>query len=181
MRLWTLLASRSARRRARRRCRQRRRKKKFPSLPLLPSSVLPAPSHSSLQPSPSLSLPLLSFGAHRKRRRTRLICPNGLCLRQREQDHKTSATAGGGREAGRRPEPQPELLTPLATRESRLEDYMRAFAGGSHFVRRVSLPAIKHVSYGHGRPRRLPFEETIRISNNPKYILEMELWAGERT
>ena len=84
MRLWTLLE-----------------RKSFPLLrphspPLLPSSpLLPSVRYHSV----------LSFGVgvgrHRKRRRSRLICPNGLCLRPREQDHKNSETAQEGeRESG---------------------------------------------------------------------------------
>ena len=67
-------------------------KKKFPP---------PAASPPPLFPSASVRYhSVLSFGVgvgrHRKRRRSRLICPNGLCLRQREQDHKTSETAQEG-------------------------------------------------------------------------------------
>ena len=104
-------------------------KKKFPppaaSPPLLP-----------LFPSASVRYhSVLSFGVgvgrHRKRRRSRLICPNGLCLRPREQDHKNSETAQEGERergrerAGHRPEPQPRG-TQLATHDTRSS----VFAGG---------------------------------------------------
>ena len=98
MRLWTLLASRSAppRRKTAAAAKKEKvslsRRTRAPTasslLLLLPSSLR------SLRPSVRPSL-VPRRRRHRKRRRSRLICPNGLCLRQREQDHKNSETARG--------------------------------------------------------------------------------------
>ena len=90
----------AVRRRGARR-RRRRRKKKFPS-PAARAHRPPPPFSFCFRPPSGPSVrrsvrPSLvpRRRRHRKRRRSRLICPNGLCLRQREQDHKNSETARG--------------------------------------------------------------------------------------